>query len=121
MTSLMPDGQRRSRSGLARLTGVSRQQLTQWFEGTGEPRMAALDEAARALGVRRVDLVAAYDGVDAPTVSATDLPQSLEARLVDLQAAVAALQVELSDGQIERAMRAVLESYDLPPAAGQGG
>lgn len=101
MASLLPEGQKRSRSGIARHTGVSRQQLTQWFDGRGEPRFSALGEAAEQLGVRRVDLVAAYDGVTAPETEEAAPPQWAERLL----AGTLALEQKagLSDAERDRA------------------
>jgi hypothetical protein len=59
----------------AKLRG--RQTLYEWFAG-GEPSLAALGQVADALGVRRVDLVAAYDGVTAPVTEETPRPDWAE-------------------------------------------
>lgn len=80
MYGLLPEGTPRTRSALARATHVSRNQLIAWFDGKGEPRMSALEEAAAQLDVRRVDLVAAYDGVIAPDTETPAAPQ-IEERL----------------------------------------
>jgi transcriptional regulator with XRE-family HTH domain len=68
-----------SRTTLAAKTGISRQQLSQWFDDKGEPRMSALAAVAFRIGVRRVDLVAAYDGVTAPETEKEPRPEWAEA------------------------------------------
>jgi transcriptional regulator with XRE-family HTH domain len=68
-----------SRTTLAAKTGISRQQLSQWFDDKGEPRMSALAAVAFRIGVRRVDLVAAYDGVTAPETENEPRPEWAEA------------------------------------------
>ena len=52
--------------GLAQLAGIRRQTLQDWYAGKDTPSLGHLAAVAEALGVRRVDLVAAYDGVTAP-------------------------------------------------------
>lgn len=63
-------------SALADRAGVRRQTLYEWFRpgSTTEPSLATLTDLAQALGVRRVDVVAAMDGVTAPKQQETPAP-----------------------------------------------
>ena len=127
MASLLPEGRERSRSGLARQTKISRQQLTQWFDGRGEPRFSALGEAAERLGVRRVDLVAAYDGVTAPETQETPRPEwagGLEEQLDGIERLVVAIAgvtpgVDLGLVREMRRERDVLQRSQQPDEARQ--
>jgi transcriptional regulator with XRE-family HTH domain len=94
-----------TRTALANASGVSRQQLIQWFDGKGEMRFSALAEAAQRLGVRRVDLVAVYDGVIAPETeeAAPQIEERLDALMTrdEVQALVARVKKDVT-GEIRR-------------------
>lgn len=79
---------------LAKTAGVRRQTLQEWYSGSSVPRLAELAEVARALGVRRVDLVAAYDGVTAPDTAKEPRPEWAEALVTKADAAELARQLE---------------------------
>lgn len=68
----------RSMDRLATDAGLrGRQTLNEWFAG-GDFYVSSLAQLADALGVRRVDLVAAYDGVTAPEQTETAPPKWAE-------------------------------------------
>lgn len=113
----------RSRGGMeglaqaARLRG--RQTLYEWFSGA-EPSLASLQQVAEALEVRRVDLVAAYDGVIAPEQQETPRPEWAEGlltredvgRVIDALAASGAL-----DATARALVDAVRAELAPPPPA----
>lgn len=68
-------------SALADKAGVRRQTLYEWFRPNSrtEPSLPTLRVLAAVLGVRRVDLLAAMDGVTAPEQHETPPPQWAEA------------------------------------------
>lgn len=68
-------------TALAQKAGVRRQTLQDWYSGATVPRLTELAEVAGAMSVRRVDLVAAYDGVDAPETQEAAAP-SMTRRLL---------------------------------------
>lgn len=79
----------RKRGGMEALASAAglrgRQTLYEWFAG-GEPSLASLKQVADALNVRRVDLVAAYDGVTAPETEEAPRPgwaEGLEERIAE--------------------------------------
>lgn len=95
----------RSKGGMEKLATDAglrgRQTLYEWFAG-GEPSMHSLGQLATALGVRRVDLVAAMDGVTAPETQKAAPPDWAE-RLERLLLLVAAqVGVQLTDEEYER-------------------
>jgi transcriptional regulator with XRE-family HTH domain len=116
MRELLPPDADRSRSELARRTGVSRQQLIQWFDGKGEPRLSALEDAAAALGVRRVDLVAAYDGVTVPEQRETPPPDwaGALARMAAEETVRRVADLPVLLDAVER-LRVQLEAIQQPP------
>lgn len=63
---------------LAKLAHMRRQTLQDWYAGKDVPGLPGLQALADALGVRRVDLVAAYDGVTAPEQQETPRPEWAE-------------------------------------------
>lgn len=67
-------------SALADKAGVRRQTLYEWFRpaSTTEPSLSTLTDLAKVLKVRRVDLVAAMDGVTAPEQQETPRPEWTE-------------------------------------------
>lgn len=72
---------------LAKAAGIRRQTLQEWYAGSSVPRLTELEEVARTIGVRRVDLVASYDGVTAPETTKEPPPEwatEMERRLTDL-------------------------------------
>lgn len=108
----------RSRGGMERLATDAklrgRQTLYEWFAGS-EPSLASLGQVADALGVRRVDLVAAYDGVTAPQTEEAAPPRWAERplALVNLlanrngitEAEIAAEARRLADEAVEAPQR----------------
>lgn len=87
-----------------------RQTLNEWFTGRRDVYLGSLEQLATALDVRRVDLVAAYDGVIAPEQQETPPPRwagEMEARIVselvaNREALYEALAQELVSAQLAR-------------------
>lgn len=79
----------RKRGGMEQLAVAAglrgRQTLYEWFAGS-EPSLPSLEQVAAVLKVRRVDLVAAYDGVTAPETEKEPPPTwatAMEERLTE--------------------------------------
>lgn len=73
-------------TALAKDAGIRRQTLQDWYAMKDTPSLGNLDAVARALGVRRVDLLAAYDGVTAPETETTAPPEWVERLLAGVMA-----------------------------------
>lgn len=107
----------RSRGGMeglaqaARLRG--RQTLYEWFSGA-EPSLASLQQVADALEVRRVDLVAAYDGVIAPEQQETPRPRWAEGLANEIADQVIA-RIAAVDSPLVGRLEARLEQLGLLP------
>jgi hypothetical protein len=78
---------------LAHAAGLrGRQTLNEWFSGKRDVYLGSLQQLADALEVRRVDLVAAYDGVAAPAPTESEITtwlRSLDDRLRLIEGALA--------------------------------
>lgn len=114
----------RKRGGMEALAQAAklrgRQTLYEWFAG-GEPSMAALGQVADALEVRRVDLVAAYDGVTAPDTEETPRPEWAEGLADDVAMKLAALLGGPEYPAALELLRERLEGTPLPPPEAHGG
>ena len=86
---------------LAKAAGIRRQTLQDWYAGKDTPSLGHLEAVAVALGVRRVDLVAAYDGVTAPEQTEAAPPKWAERLLAGSFALEA--KAELTDEERDRA------------------
>lgn len=64
---------RGSIADLAADAGISAAAIYHWFNGTHEPSLQALGALARALGLRRYELVAVWDGDETPLRAAQEL------------------------------------------------
>ena len=96
----------------AKLRG--RQTLNEWFSGEKEPSLSSLQQVAKVLGVRRVDLLAAYDGEIAPETQRSTAPsmtRRLLAGVIALEQRANVSPEELSSAQDSAAaIEAALEA-----------
>lgn len=60
---------------LAKAAHLRRQTLQDWYSERDVPGLPGLQQLADALDVRRVDLIAAYDGVTAPETKEAPAPK----------------------------------------------
>lgn len=63
---------------LAERAGIRRQTLQDWYAERDTPSLGHLAAVASALGVRRTDLLAAYDGVTAPVAEESEVIARLD-------------------------------------------
>lgn len=113
----------RSKGGMEKLALEAklrgRQTLYEWFAG-GEPSLASLQQVANVLGVRRVDLVAAYDGVTAPETEKAPRPEWAEG-LEDGVAEAVVNRLAGPDSPLVAQLEDQLERLGLLPVGEQNG